>query len=506
MYCIVIADDERIIREGISATLRGFFSTDAQILTAKDGKEALSLILDLAEKGNEPDVVITDIVMPETDGLELIRLCKEHGIESEFLILSSYDDFKFAQTAIKHGVDDYILKPCKPEELIRITKAALEKSDRQKHVKKQLPRAHQNLIHDFLHKLNTQQHTDQMYELKTHFPSLNGISDCNQDATFRIFAVAGCLADKSDAIKQIIHDTMEENFEEALCYTEAGSFFLITRDLKGRTADSICMILQQLLENGGIAPVTPIFISSSKSVENIPLLFAQLNSLMETKQYFTERLTVYADNVKSAPIDAETLTKETASNIVAAIHAKDESAVKKEIRLLGKAFEAALVPLKEAKDLCYHIQYAVCGDRHAELAQHLQQAATLEQLEEVFTSIIMDELSGTWISKYSPPIQTTIDYIQNHLAESGLSLQRLASEAAFMNSDYLGKLFKKETGLKFSDFLLEKRMEKAKQLLMETKLPVQQIAEQTGFAENPSYFCQLFKKTTGETPGHFRQH
>ena len=67
---VLIVDDEEINREILGNIIESQYKVDF----AKDGKEALSLILDLAEKGNEPDVVITDIVMPETDGLELIKL------------------------------------------------------------------------------------------------------------------------------------------------------------------------------------------------------------------------------------------------------------------------------------------------------------------------------------------------------------------------------------------------------------------------------------------------
>lgn len=498
MYNIVIADDERIIREGISATLRGNFSSDVNILTANDGKEALSLIMEMAEKGKTPDVVITDIVMPGMDGLELIKQCNEKSIETEFLILSSYDDFKFAQTAIKEGVDDYILKPCKPEELIRITTAALEKADRKKHMRKQLPRAQQNLIQDFLHRQNTAQAIDQMYEMKRHFSDMTG--------SFRIFAVAGCLTETKESLKQLLKETLEQELPEVLLYIEKDSVFLITKDIEGRQADTICQVLQQLLENSGVINSAPVFISSSKDADSIPDLFEQVCSLMDTKLYFENRYTVYADNIRRTPLDTDYITKESTLRITEAIQTKNEEAINKEIKHLVKTLESSYTPLKEAKDLCWHIQYSVCGDRHTEQARNLQQASSIKQLKNIFTDIIMLEYEGVHLQKYSQPIQTTVDYIENHLAENGISLQKLATDTAFMNSDYLGKLFKKETGYKFSDYLLEKRMEKAKQLLIETNMSIQQIAEQTGFADNPSYFCQLFKKATGQTPGHFRQH
>ncbi|MCR4940087.1 MAG: response regulator [Treponemataceae bacterium] len=498
MYSIVIADDERIIREGISATLKNYFESDVEILTAKDGKEALSIILEMSEKRDPPDVVITDIVMPGMDGLELIKQCNENSVSAEFLILSSYDDFKFAQTAIKQGVDDYILKPCKPEDLIRITKAALDKADKKKHVWNQIPRAKQNLIHDFLHKQNQNQNKDQIYEMKTHFSDMDG--------TFRIFSVEDCLSDKTEAMKHLLTEALEHDLEESMVYIEKDSLFLITKNIQGRQSDTIYQELQQLLENSGITNPSPVFISSSKEAEFIPELFEQLCTLMETKLYFENKYTVYADNIQISPIDTDFIIKESTLRITDAIQRKDEAAISKEMKQLMKILEGSCTPLKDAKDLFWHIQYSVCGDRFTEQARNLQQAVSIKELKSIFEDIIMMELKGFHIQKYSKPIQTMVDYIEKHLSENRISLQKLASETAFMNSDYLGKLFKKETGYKFSDYLLEKRIEKAKQLLTETHSSIQQIAEQTGFEDNPSYFCQLFKKATGQTPGQFRQH
>ena len=64
------------------------------------------------------NIVVTDIKMPVMDGLELIRNSRESGYDSKFLILSGYDDFQYAQRALRYGADDYILKPIKEEELL----------------------------------------------------------------------------------------------------------------------------------------------------------------------------------------------------------------------------------------------------------------------------------------------------------------------------------------------------------------------------------------------------
>ncbi len=106
---------------------------------------------------------------------------------------------------------------------------------------------------------------------------------------------------------------------------------------------------------------------------------------------------------------------------------------------------------------------------------------------------------------YSLPLKASISYLNEHMGDKGLNLMRLSNESAFVNPDYLGKLFKKETGLKFNDFLLKIRIEKAMELLRESDLTLQEIAEKCGYAENCAYFCVQFKKIQGMTPGEFRK-
>ncbi len=98
-------------------------------------------------------------------------------------------------------------------------------------------------------------------------------------------------------------------------------------------------------------------------------------------------------------------------------------------------------------------------------------------------------------------ITRTITYIEDHLADPGLSLKRLSEDYLFMNVDYVSKQFVRQTGYRFSDFLNRRRVEKAKQLLTgQADIQIPDVAEQIGFGNNPQYFYLIFKKYTGMTP------
>ena len=112
MYKVIIADDESIIRKG----LRELVDWEALGLSlsaeATDGAEALELVKDL-----EPHILITDIKMPDMDGITLIKNIKESGSNTKIIIISAYSDYEFLKKAILLGVESYLLKPIDNDEL-----------------------------------------------------------------------------------------------------------------------------------------------------------------------------------------------------------------------------------------------------------------------------------------------------------------------------------------------------------------------------------------------------
>ena len=107
---------------------------------------------------------------------------------------------------------------------------------------------------------------------------------------------------------------------------------------------------------------------------------------------------------------------------------------------------------------------------------------------------------------YSSLIRDTINIIDENIENENLSLRWLAGTILYTNVDYLGKLFKKETGKNFSHYVMEKRMEMAKDLIIEGKKDrIYEVAEKVGYGSNSQYFSQVFKKYTGVSPLEYRE-
>jgi Response regulator containing CheY-like receiver domain and AraC-type DNA-binding domain len=112
MYRVIVVEDETIVRRGIVLTTNWTALNCVVVGEATNGEEGKALALH-----QSPDIIITDMKMPRMDGLEMVHALKNAGCKSSFIILTAYNDFKYAQNALRLGVADYLLKPLQSEEL-----------------------------------------------------------------------------------------------------------------------------------------------------------------------------------------------------------------------------------------------------------------------------------------------------------------------------------------------------------------------------------------------------
>lgn len=132
MYKVVVVEDEKRVRQGI---IMGTDWTKINCIVmgeAANGEEGVEIIRKCG-----PDIVVTDIRMPKMMGIEMIERIQEYGLEPYVIFLTAYDDFTYAQQAIKLGVADYLLKPFKDGELESTIVKIIERNKRDSERKEQ---------------------------------------------------------------------------------------------------------------------------------------------------------------------------------------------------------------------------------------------------------------------------------------------------------------------------------------------------------------------------------
>lgn len=125
MFNIITVDDEKMIKRSLRALIERAGTTYSVIGEATNGREALELI-----HYHPPHLLITDICMPEMDGLELIAEVKQRYQQMEIIVISGYGEFSYAQQALRHNVTDYLLKPIHPDEFLSTLQRIYERHER----------------------------------------------------------------------------------------------------------------------------------------------------------------------------------------------------------------------------------------------------------------------------------------------------------------------------------------------------------------------------------------
>lgn len=497
MLKLIIADDERIIRETIS-TLIDWKSLGITLVgLAADGNEAYNMILDEC-----PDIVLTDIKMPGLSGLELIEKTAELGTNAQFIILSGYSEFEYAKQAMEYGVRHYILKPCNEEQIIacmrKVIKAISEQIPFQKLAEETQLFAstmHHQLFINVIHDALVMDAAEKADGYKAIFNKYRKFADF-QTASYEMFLLT--KLDKS-ALEQTVRAVQSFQVEHAPSIFYSFVYVHHTLMLIFKSYNAQYPNLEQLLTR--IRPDDPAH--THQSFCSLQALFTELLnkvSRYEILQYsdgitFT---TIY--NYKNliqdigkcaillfdsdAQVSAQayrTLIEQLAA--VSDVHLLRQ--LTSSLLLLAASKSIYFTPLAATEFLIGIEQLADCGEITDKL---------FRQLEKIYT----DYHSAHKTGEFSEII---CNYIQAHIANPKLSLKWISDNVLFMNEDYVSRKFFKETGQKFSNYVTGVRIQKAKELLSHAEMDkIQTIAEQVGCGNNPQYFSQTFKKQTGLTP------
>jgi two-component system response regulator YesN len=167
MYTIIIADDEPMMRKSMQLILQDIDLGISQVLLARDGEEALTLCEEYT-----PDIVVTDVRMPKMDGLDLCNKLYEAYNLTSLVILSGYDDFKYAQKALKYGVKDYLLKPVNREDFIACISSCLNtiKNNKSKIIDSKYSNLKKLINEDFGGNFNRKDYIQSIYKEMHNLP------------------------------------------------------------------------------------------------------------------------------------------------------------------------------------------------------------------------------------------------------------------------------------------------------------------------------------------------
>ncbi len=288
---------------------------------------------------------------------------------------------------------------------------------------------------------------------------------------------------------------------------------LITDELGGRDMDELLQHIAYVVRECYGLDIMSVY-SQMIPIQEAPETFRRMKVCTEYS-FYSESTRVICESDIKISADPVTLTPQY-TGIEEAVSSGNE---KKTLVLLEEFFlelERSMPTPAVAKTYC--LELYVCMIRCCEVEKidiymkgivSIQEGRSFNEIKD-FIKVKAAEIARSNTPKdtniYSSLIKDTIRIIDENIGNEKLSLRWIAGTILYTNVDYLGKIFKKETGMNFSHYVMEKRMELAKKLIMEGKKDrIYEVAEKVGYGSNSQYFSQVFKKYTGISPLEYKE-
>ena len=533
MIKVLIADDELRICELIFRLIDWESLGMSVIAVAHDGRETIKII-----KNEMPDIVITDIRMPGYNGVDVIRIGKEYNSDIQFIIISGYSQFDYAQNAIHYGVSDYLLKPVKAEELTKALLRIKNRIDKNNQMYSQVKKAWT------LEQQNRRLYREQLIMEIAHGKGFDvltkDMNTLNEQYKYEFipgfFTIVIVKADGLNFEEKTESSFLYEKIQQSLSF----AFAPVMQEMQGTMLDNgtyiflfnyeneyaeiesqIHRLLNQMLLQKDVFKKLHLTIGLGKRV----------NCLVEVgKSYETaylaikDRILVGTDRIiegkeKIVVQDYKDYFLHTVRELENVVENLDDKRISDIIQEWGTALS------KDKEINGYQIEQSEKALVNSYLLSMQKNNYTLDEddnlLKDFMKSIencislgeIQELLSGTLeqsLSEYrhkralsgSKPIRDAKEYIRNNLA-GNLTIQEV-SEYVGYSSAHFSVRFKQECGITFSDYVMESRIEKSKELLKNTRETIESIAAAVGYSDVKS-FTKNFKKYTEVKPSQYRK-
>lgn len=561
MYTIAIIDDESIIRRGLAQSI-GWNDLGYEVVgTASDGEEGLALM-----KEKKPDIVISDIRMPVLDGLEMVRQARRLRLPCNFILMSGYEEFRYAQCAINLKVEKYLLKPIDNEELLKVVRRVTRQIEAERKLERQISESMPLLRHNFVTRLLAGGLSEEEFESELVFLDIDlsayqylalviKVDDYREEPyvshiqrqellKFGIFNIVKEVFSGENQLPlypetgnspQIVQfrDTRDEGvpgnrLQQVLFHDTGGDELVVIAGCgegeEGAALRRIYQLCEELSQKIAEHLSTTVTIGMGrfrKGYQGIARSNTEASSAIEYRHMEGKNRIISIQDIhlpgRRDSISISDLEKKVTSSIkiglveetnksLEAIRSRileQEFVTLEKMRLIG--MELSILLIKEAENWANQDSDKNRIEEFNSLSSSIMSKETLDDIfQVVFTLVekIAAGINAQRISQQKEIIDQAIEYINTNYGSEDLSLQDVAQNV-HISSSYFSTIFKKEKNINFTDYLTETRMKKSMELLRNTNLKAYEIARMVGYS-NPQYFSLCFKKYTGYSPLQFK--
>jgi two-component system response regulator YesN len=533
MFKVILVEDEIVVREGIRKNILweqyGFLYAG----DASDGELALPLIRQI-----QPDLLITDIKMPFMDGLALIELVRRELPRTKIVIISGYDDFSFAQQAIRMGVEQYLLKPIVKEKLVEILISLQKKMESERHQQEYLARFQREA-----QEYETFSRRRFFEQIVTGGLSVSEISETAKsmgidvNAPFYnivLFSLNSAEYDGSApesytdalaAVQDKVTRFIVSHPELILFRWNVTTYAVLVKGGQDDIMQLTCDCIENIRSLCAIAGNdVDWYIACGTKVPRlgaIPACFTEASRVLSYRYLCPEEHVLSEASIrdfrkKGGPeTDAgkQEIDQERIRNFLSSGAGEEiDSFVD---QLLQNAGEEAVSAPMFCRYLAMTVYFAAAeyldsiGCRTDSFWLELRpkdNASTPEEARQYARQVMGQaiELRDRESKKQQRDLLIqAIGFIDEHYPEESISLDRVAREVN-ISPNYFSAMFSQEVGQTFIEYLTGKRIGEAKRMLRQTDKRSSEIAFAVGY-KDPHYFSFVFRKVSGCTPSEYRR-
>ncbi len=549
MVKLFLCEDEIVMRDGIKKHIDWEKEGIEFAGEASDGELAFPMIME-----QKPDILLTDIKMPFMDGLELSELVKKELPDIKIIILSGYDEFAYAQKAVSLGVTEYLLKPISPAKLRESIRTVAEKIEEERALgASEAEWAKEEQAERFAIEKNRLFETLIMNDMSTS-EVLDKVKELGLSLTARAYQMAlisltvnGASADSFSESRNRLKAELDAEYEsrEGIIFFDRGIngfAMLIMSDgdkeaekLTRDTMEEVQRILNKyddleyFIGVGGVvnrlSEIRNTYYEASRALANRFLMEGLDDKVVFTLRDTTDKTDISrrdgeqprrADKLNIAPvIDSESPHKAIESFLKTGTAVEAEPLLDSIFSAIGEQNISSLIFLnyltmdiylamaRFLKEIGSDISTVdkECGDIN-ELVTSAKSASEVKAYLKNHLDKVLEIRDSTSAKKYSRLLSNAVKYIDENYANEDISLNKVSSNVN-ISPNHFSTIFSQEMGKTFIEYLIGKRMEKAKELLMTSDKRSSEIAYEVGY-KDPHYFSYTFKKTQGMTTKEFR--
>lgn len=526
MIKVMIVDDEPFIRQGLRILINWEKYGYVVCEEASNGHEAVKIL-----KEKEIDLVITDIKMPGMDGLELIEYTRKNISQGiPFIILSGFYEFEYAKKAIKYDVADYVLKPVQRDELVRVLEEYKEIYYRQIENYKKQEISDKIIFDRNMASLVSGVFTgENISNIKKYLLSINNVRYIRIE-----FDVSSGkykkLSDEEKTVEQHhLYEAMKKYLDEHwyhvyIPHSSDNEFyvgFIYTRKLSEKENLREKEYIKNLHEALSFALPYKVILYIGQMVNSIKQISESYRSALIAKNFqsYSKIIDIaFYDEIKNKistnkyPVDKEVL-----DSLIKAIEENDKEHIEQRVDYLYQHFKDLVADPEMIKISVDYLLFSLIS-LAKELYPEFDQEEVSGMIDQGRYGRMAVRGSASHLKKFALEFSDYLNSLRKHTFggvlvdvereilenyKDNLTLKSL-SEKYFINSAYLGQIFKKHFDISFKDYLNNYRIDKACEMLLRSDDKIYEIAEAVGF-NNTDYFISKFVQLKGTTPLQYRK-